>query len=58
MELDAVESLTGAVSELAGGGGVRGAEGSVRPAFTGTAEQLDAADRFIASVAAEPAFDL
>jgi len=57
-ELDAIDALTGAASELVAAGGVCGAEGSLRLAVTGTAAELDAADRLIASVVAEPAFEL
>jgi hypothetical protein len=57
-ELQALALLTGARAELAAAGGVGGAEGGVWLAVEGTAEQLQAADALISSVAAERAFEL
>jgi hypothetical protein len=57
-ELDAVSLLTGATAELVAAGGVCGAEGSCLLAISGTKEQEEAADKLIAVVASEPAFDL
>ncbi len=57
-ELQALALLTGARAELAAAGGVGGAEGSVWLAVEGTAEQLQAAEKLIDSLAAERAFDL
>jgi len=53
-ELDAIAVLTGAQADLLAGGGVHGAEGAVWIGVTGTAEQIDAAEALIQSVAAEP----
>jgi hypothetical protein len=57
-ELQALTLLTGARAELAAAGGVGGAEGSVWLAVEGTAEQLQAAELLISSVALEAAFEL
>jgi hypothetical protein len=57
-ELQALALLTGARAEIAAAGGVDGAEGSVWLAVEGTAEQLQAAEALIASVAMEAAFEL
>jgi hypothetical protein len=57
-ELDAVNLLTGANAELVAAGGVCGAEGSCLLVISGTKEQEDAAEKLIASIASEPAFDL
>jgi hypothetical protein len=57
-ELDAVSLLTGATAELVAAGGVCGAEGSCLLAISGTKEQEEAAEKLIAVVASEPAFDL
>jgi hypothetical protein len=57
-EIEAVQLLTGATAELIAAGGVGGAEGSCWLAISGTKEQEDAADKFLASVASEPAFSL
>lgn len=56
-ELDAISLLTGASAELIASGGVCGAEGSCLLAISGTRDQEDAAEKLIASVASEPAFD-
>ncbi len=56
-ELDALNLLTGATAELVAAGGVCGAEGSCLLAVSGTKEQEDAAEKLVASVASEPAFD-
>ena len=57
-EIDAVNLLTGASAELITAGGVCGAEGSCLLAVNGTKEQEDAAEKLVASVASEPAFEL
>jgi hypothetical protein len=58
-EIDAIRSLlTGANAELIAAGGICGAEGSCLLAVSGTKEQEDAAEKLIASVASEPAFEL
>lgn len=57
-ELDAISLLTGATAELVAAGGVCGAEGSCLLAISGTKEQEDAAEKLMASVASEPAFEL
>jgi hypothetical protein len=56
-ELDAIRLLTGASAELVAAGGVCGAEGSCLLAVSGTKEQEDAAEKLVASVASEPAFN-
>lgn len=57
-EIDALQFLTGTAAELIAAGGVCGAEGSCWLAASGTEEQEDAAERLLASVASEPAFNL
>jgi hypothetical protein len=57
-ELDAVAQLTGASAELVAAGGVGGAEGCCWLAVDGTDAQLEAAERLLASVAKEPAFEM
>jgi hypothetical protein len=57
-EIDALSLLSGATAELVAAGGVCGAEGSVWLAVDGTAEQVNAAENLLASVALEPAFEL
>ncbi len=57
-ELDALQLLTGVKAELIAGGGVCGAEGSVRIAVSGEAGQLKAADDLLNSILAEPLFSL
>ena len=57
-EIEAVQLLTGAAAELIAGGGVCGAEGSCWLTISGTQEQETAAEKLLASVAAEPAFIL
>jgi hypothetical protein len=56
-EIDAISLLTGATAELVAAGGVCGAEGSCLLAISGTKEQEDAAEKLVATVASEPAFD-
>jgi hypothetical protein len=56
-EIDAIAELTGASAELVAAGGVCGAEGSIMLAVMGTKEQEEAAERLLALVAMEPAFD-
>lgn len=57
-ELDAVSLLTGATAELISAGGVCGAEGSCWLAITGTREQEASAEKLVASIASEPAFNI
>ena len=57
-EIEAIALLTGASAELVAAGGVCGAEGCVWLAVSGTAEQMEAADKVVKSVAAEPPFEL
>lgn len=57
-ELDAIAMLTGASAELLAGGGVCGAEGSVRLAVSGTPEEEDAAQILLEGVMEEPLFSL
>jgi hypothetical protein len=57
-EIEAVCLLTGATAELMAGGGVCGAEGSCWLAVRGTEEQVEAAEKLLASVASEPVFNL
>ncbi len=55
-ELEALGSLAGVWAYQIGAGGVCGAEGSVRIAVVGTAEQVDAANELIERVEKEPPF--
>jgi hypothetical protein len=55
-EIDAIALLTGAVAELAAGGGVCGAEGSVWLAVSGEPEQEEAAENLLRSLSHEPPF--
>jgi hypothetical protein len=55
-EIDAIALLTGAKADLIAGGGVCGAEGSVRLAVNGTKEQISATDSLIKMIIAEPPF--
>ena len=57
-EIEAISMLTGATAELVAGGGVCGAEGSVRLAVTGTPEQEESARRILRQIADEPSFVL
>lgn len=57
-EIDALNLLTGVNAELIAAGGVCEAEGCCLLAISGTKEQEDAAERFIESIASEPAFRL
>ena len=57
-EIEAVQLLTGATAELISAGGVCGAEGSCWLSVSGTAEQEEAAEKLLVSVASEPAFSL
>jgi len=57
-ETDAINILTGAKAELIAGGGVCGAEGSVRLAVSGNEEEMNAAESLIKMVSAEPPFQL
>ena len=56
-ELEALKLLTGADAELVSAGGVCGAEGSCWLAVTGTREQEENAEKHVASIACEPAFN-
>jgi hypothetical protein len=56
-EMDAIHLVSGAASELVAAGGVGGAEGCVRLAVSGTAEQLAKAEDLLMSVSAEPTFE-
>ena len=56
-EIDAISLLSGATTELVAGGGVGGAEGSIRLAVSGEPEQVDAAEMAFKSVRAEPLFE-
>ena len=53
-ELEAISLLTGAAATLAAGGGIHGAEGAVWLVVRAEAARLDAAEKLIESVAAEP----
>lgn len=53
-ELDAIALLTGAKARLVAGGGVCGAEGAAWIAASGTAEQLDAAEKLANGLIDEP----
>ncbi|MBD3422467.1 MAG: hypothetical protein GF398_20320 [Chitinivibrionales bacterium] len=57
-ELYALESQTGAQTELVAAGGIAGAEGAVWLAVTGSDEQLQVAGALIASVSDEAPFTL
>ncbi|MFH2013025.1 MAG: hypothetical protein ABIJ37_10050 [Pseudomonadota bacterium] len=57
-EIDAIKLLTGSTAELIAGGGVYGAEGSIRLAVRGEMKQLEAAIFLIKLIAEEPAFEL
>ncbi len=57
-ELEAIQLLTGAASELVASGGVCGAEGSYWLAATGTTEQLNHLDDLMSSLKKEPNFIL
>ncbi len=57
-EIDAINILTGASAELVAGGGVLGAEGSVRLVVYGDAQLVEATAEIIKSVRAEPMFQL
>jgi hypothetical protein len=57
-EIEAIKLLTGATAEIIAAGGVCGAEGSCWLAVSGTKSQEEAAEQFLASVAAEPPFTL
>lgn len=57
-EIDAIPLLTGAQAELIAAGGVCGAEGAVRLALWGSAEQIEAAERLLKAIASEPGFEL
>lgn len=55
-ELDAIAALTGATPTLIAGGGICGAEGSVRLDIAGTDEQIAAAETLIKDVSGEPPY--
>ncbi len=55
-EIEAIRLLCGATAEMVAGGGVGGAEGSVRLALWGSDEEMDRAERVMKEVADETAF--
>lgn len=55
-EIDALAALTGAKAVLVAGGGVGGAEGSVRLAVKGEPQQEEAAEILLQSLLHEPSF--
>jgi hypothetical protein len=57
-EIEAISLLTNATAELVSGGGVGGAEGSIRLAVSGTSEEVSYTDTLIQSVKDEPLFEL
>lgn len=57
-ELDALKALTGVTAELVAAGGVRGGEGGIWLAYTGTATELEAAEYLLQKVAGEPAWSI
>jgi len=57
-ELDAIKTLTGATAEMIAGGGVCGAEGSIRLLVTGGNEEMNAVESLIKTVGPEPPFQL
>lgn len=57
-EIDAISLLTGAQAELIAAGGVCGAEGAVRLALWGSAEQVERAEKLLEAAASEPGFEL
>ena len=57
-ELDAINLLTGVKAELIAGGGVCGAEGSIRIAVSGNEDEMKAAESLIKEVGPEPPFQL
>jgi hypothetical protein len=57
-EIDAISLLTNARAELIAGGGVCGAEGSVRLGVSGEDDEMKAAESLIETVSAEPPFQL
>ena len=57
-ELEAINIITGAESELVAAGGICGAEGSCWIAVSGNDEQVNKAEKLIKSVYQEPSFEL
>lgn len=57
-EIDAIALLTGAKAEMIASGGVWGAEGSIRLAVNGTAQQISNADSLIKMIISETPFTL
>jgi hypothetical protein len=57
-EINSISLLTGAGAELFAGGGVCGAEGSVRLAVSGNGDEMKAAESLIEMVSTEPPFQL
>jgi hypothetical protein len=57
-ELDAIALLTGARAELIAAGGIGGAEGCVRLAVLGTAQQLETMEKIHREIGGEPAFEV
>ncbi|MBN1426987.1 MAG: hypothetical protein JXB07_01300 [Anaerolineae bacterium] len=56
-EIDAIELLTGAWTDIVASGGICGAEGSVWLAVSGTREQVEQAAQLLRSVGSEPPFE-
>ncbi len=56
-EIDAMTLLTGVEAEMIAAGGVRGAEGSVLIAVSGTASQEKVAEKLWSSISSEPSFE-
>jgi hypothetical protein len=57
-EIEAISLLTSATAELVAGGGVGGAEGSIRLAVSGTSEEVSYTETLIQSIKDEPPFEL
>jgi len=57
-EIEAIRILCGAAAEMVAGGGVGGAEGSVRLALWGSDEEMGRAERVMNEVAGETAFEV
>lgn len=56
-EIDAIELLAGAGTDIVAGGGICRAEGSLWLAVSGTREQVDQAGQLLKSVGSEPLFE-
>ena len=57
-EIEAISLLTGGKAQLIAGGGVNGAEGSVRLLISGNDRQIIATEKLVRSVSKEPSFKL